>query len=569
MNNNEIIISDLEKVSLSGEHISDQLHKTKWTSVPYESSFVSGRLLLAGEMTSPPEITLRLRLYGKYKIFVGTLNMKSANYFMLRLSSDRSFTAMRNPTVGSKHRWTPVEYFEEFYWRSCELSGEDLILKKPEAYFDNAASLAWIRLVPISDEEWINEISYSSSDVIHTHIDEDPNAEQASDSDEELLTRHSPLMGGDVASVSYEISFDYDTPEYGDCTNLLRKDAVWQSGDESFVRVKDRAYKLRVNEAHRSGRKIYAANRMSVAAFTPPYTNQQWCRKSFVESHPEYYCKTRDGRTVNACSYAFPEVRSFVVNTLASHMKYGFDGVTLIFHRGIHIGFEEPVKCRFRELYPEVDPKRLPFSDPRLSRVLCEFMTAFMRELKSALGDREINIITEYTPETSRNFGIDVEELARLGLVSSVYQGIMEVCEDLDGCLASDGLIDMNLYKNKLKSEPIIKRYHHTSIEKTIDGAKKYLEILKDTEVRFAATLPWPHRVSPEEYGNWKSRLREIGVNEFLSWNTNHLMYDLPELHAMMYDTRAVTPEKYTVNRYRTLSLFGSDISTFDPNWRG
>jgi hypothetical protein len=46
-------------------------------------------------------------------------------------------------------------------------------------------------------------------------------------------------------------------------------------------------------------------------------------------------------------------------------------------------------------------------------------------------------------------------------------------------------------------------------------------------------------------------------------------MYDLPELYSVIYSADALTEEKYTQKSYRTLSLAGSDISTFDTNWRG
>ena len=138
-----------------------------------------------------------------------------------------------------------------------------------------------------------------------------------------------------------------------------------------------------------------------------------------------------------------------------------------------------------------------------------------------------------------------------------------------DGTLCGDGLIDLDLYRDKEKREPIIKRFHGTSIERTLDGAEKYMRALEGTSATFAATLPWPHRVQPEKYAVWKISLYEIGVRDLLSWNTNHLMYDLPELHAVALDGERLTCEYLAVNQHRTLSLSGSDISSFNPNWRG
>lgn len=565
----EYIISALDSAVSDPGAISSRQSRDKWQILPYETGEISGNLLLAGELSTPSDVTLHLGLHGWYKIFVATINMKSADYFALRLTSDRGFTGMRAPTDGQKFRWTPVEYIQEFFWRCADLSGDDIILSKPPTYFPNAAALAWVRCVPMTDEEIEREKGKEHKFRIHTHIDEDPNAEDSSDSDEALLTRVFPLGNTDAVDCSLEIAFDYDIPEYGEELPILAKDVGWQRGDESFSKVREHAYKLRIGDLHRNGMWAYATNRMSVAAFTPPYCNQMWSRRGFVENHPELYCKTRDGRTVNVCSYAYTETQDFVIDTLASYMQYGFDGVTLIFHRGMHLGFERPVLDRFAELYPEIDPHRLPVTDNRLNGIWCEIMTKFMQNLRKKLGRITINVIAEYTPETSRHFGIDVLEWARLGLIDSVYQGIMEVWEDLDGTLDESGYIDLDAYRIKLAREPIIKRFHNTNIEKTLDGAEKYLAGLAGTGVTFAASMPWPHRVTPAEYSVWKDRLTELGIRDLFAWNTNHMMYDLTELHAATLSGDRLTSEHYTARQHRVLSIAGSDISTFDPNWRG
>ena len=55
------------------------------------------------------------------------------------------------------------------------------------------------------------------------------------------------------------------------------------------------------------------------------------------------------------------------------------------------------------------------------------------------------------------------------------------------------------------------------------------------------------------------------GAKEFLLWNANHTLLDVAEMHAIL----GRTEEFYTVNRYRTLSIDGVDMSEFNPNWRG
>jgi len=379
-----IIFSRLNDIVKEKSNISDINTKDKWRVVPYKCGDISGKLLLAGELTRPEDITLSLGLSGWYKIFVGTVNMKSKNLFNLRLSSDKSFSAMSSPTMENKFLWTPTEYFEEFLWRCADLTGEDLILRKPECMWNNAVTLAFVRCVPMTQSEALEYTKLPSLCNIHGHFDEDTNGEDGLCSEGNYLTRYSQLTGGEISEMSLEFSFDYDT-QSKTITPILYQDEGWSRGDSDFIKNKDEAYRARVDYLHSEGIKVYAANRMSVAEFFTPYSNPHWTYRSFVSDHPELYCKTRLGESVKICSYAYPEVRKYVIDRFVEMMKYGFDGVTLILHRGQHIGFEEPVISEFIKLYRGVDPRTLPASDERLGSVWCQFMTKFISELRLAL----------------------------------------------------------------------------------------------------------------------------------------------------------------------------------------
>lgn len=564
-----IVFSDLDKYVVEKDLISTTVTPDKWYAMPYTCGDISGKMLFAGELTTPPQLTLKLGLSGYYKIYVGTVNLKSKNLFNLRLSSDKSSSAMSSPTMESCHAWTPCEYFEEFLWRCAELTGEDLILRKPECMWRNACALAFVRCVPVTKEEFLAFNTPSGKDHIHGHIDEDPNGEDIFDSRVDTLCRYRELVGGDIDEMSLEFSFDYDT-ENKEHTHILSVDKIWEFGDGAFNSIKETAYKERVDYLHSNGISAYAANRMSVATFTAPYSNSYWTRRGFVDNSPQFYCRTRLGEPIKVCSYAYPEVRRYVIDRFVEVMKYGFDGVTLILHRGLHVGFEEPVISEFARRYPDVDPHTLPVTDERLNGVWCFFMTEFMKELREALkpfcgGKAKINVITDYTPDTSKHFGLDVAEWARLGLIDRVMQGIMEVYEDLDDILSEDGSIDLDKYAEKIKRTAIIKRYHNTDVDKAILGSKKYMEALSGTTVKYSAALPWPHRVAYSQIELYKAALREIGVTDFLAWNTNHTLLDVAEMHAI----NGKGEEYYTVNRYRTLNLDGSNMSEFNPNWRG
>lgn len=567
----EIIFSNLP--DLCNGEISRIPSRDMWQRVHYTAGDVSGEMLYAGELCTPSDLRFKLGLRGWHKIFVATINMKSANYFNLRLSGDEGFSGMRDPSYGKKFMWTPLEYAEEFFWKCADLTDEELILSKPDSHFKNGCTLAWVRCVPMTADEVLKYNKKSHNGFIMTHFDEDVNAEDSLDSDEGLLTRYVSLIGTDVKECSMEISFDYDNiPEEGG-VNFLDIDEGWTRGDREFMALSEHAYKLRCDFLHRHGIKAYATNRMSVTQFTPPYSDHYWTRKGFVIEHPEYYCKMRDGSTVAVCSYAYPEVMEYVIKNLLSFMKYGFDGLTLVFNRGLHIGFEEPVISLFESRYPGVDPRRLPVTDKRLSSVWCDFMVVFFTELRERLTagfglDKKINVIVDYSPKTSVHFGIDTERLIKLGLIDGVCQGIMEVYEDLEGCVDRGGSINIEKYKEKMKYEPVLRRYHDTDVQKLTEGAREHLEICDRYGADFYASLPWPHKMSPEGYIKYKAEMEELGVTRFLSWNTNHLIYDMPEYMAAVMG-RKLTEEMYLPKRHRVTSLAGSNIAIFNPNWRG
>lgn len=565
---NGILFSELDKLVKEKSKLSTNESIDKWHIVPYECGNFSGRLLLSGELSAPGDITLKLGLSGWHKIYIGTVNMKSKDLFNLKLSSDKSFSAMTSPQMEHKFTWTPTEYFEEFLWKCADLTDEELTLRKPECMWNNACTLAFIRCVKMTDDEIVSYVEFNGNFNIHGHFDEDTNGEDSLISDSDILTRYGQLKGGEIKEMSLEFSFDYDT-ENKNVTPILYQDKGWRQGDADFVSLREKAYKARVDYLHTEGIKVYAANRMAVSEFYTPYSNPHWTYRRFVSEHPEFYCKTRTERIVRTCSYAYPEVRRYVIDRFVDMIGYGFDGVTLIFHRGQYIGFEEPVITEFARLYPGIDPRKLPYSDGRLNRVLTSFMTSFMHELRNALDSVKkgllINVIADYSPKTSKNFGIDVAEWAKLGLIDGVMQGIMETEEDLTGCLDENGLIDLTSYEKKLMVEPVIKRFHDTSLQRGLEGSKEYLKAILGTKVRYYATLPWPHRCSYSEYGKYKAALSELGIFDLLSWNTNHTLLDVAEMHALL----GRGEEFYSVNRYRTLSLDGVDMSEFNPNWRG
>ncbi len=355
------------------------------------------------------------------------------------------------------------------------------------------------------------------------------------------------------------------------CIPLVQNAVPYTSGKYTY----DQIYEKYLSKAKEYGLKLYATERMSVANFHAPYIKPEF-RQKFVTENKQYHCIGRDGSTVSICSYAFDEVQEYVINRMVKMVQMGFPGISMIYHRGIHIGFEAPVLKRFHERYPDIDPHLLPVTDERLHAVWCEFMTGFMRRVRKKLDEIsekhiEINVITDYGTATAKHFGIDVECWAKEGLIDSVSQGDMEIYEDLTDCMSDsdETLIDMGKYKKRLEEYLILRRNYATNVEKVCQHMPEYLRLEELYGIKVYHVLPWANTVAPETYMNAVEKMQACGAKRFLAFNTNHMVYNLPEFHLVSQignDKEAdVTLRQY----YKVLSLDHHNTSHAIANWRG
>lgn len=565
------LFSNLKQYAVEQDRISKSRTADKWQSVPYEIEDIKGAMLLAGECTFPKPLTFRLNVTGWHKIYLCFVNMRSDNYVYFKLTDDVAYCGMKNIALGSPRTWCNTEFAQEVFWKCADMTGQELTIDKPHDTPKNAACLAWVKLVAMTQEE-IEHYQELKNDrenrCVHFHFDEDRNLEDSVDSMEALLIQEAQLGGTDIGECSFEISFDHDSIIDETYVPIRQIDQLWNRKDILFQKHKEEAYYKRVEILHQAGIKAYAANRMSVCSFHTPYDLKTW-NSRFAEAHPEYYCVMRDKSIVNVCSYAYPKVRRHMIEMYREHMKYGFDGVTMIFMRGLHLAFEPPVIERFSELYPDVDPFTLPMADERLNGVWCEFMTTFLREFREALPGVRVNAVTGFSPDTARIVGLDVKTWVEEGLVDAIIQGHMEIYEDLDGCLCADGTIDLDNYCKLIQKKQLIRRRHGNSFDLVMDGAKKYLEICNPYGVDFAAVITWPRLIPYEKYLEYANELRKLGVEKFFCWNSNQVVWNLPEFHTASMLGHEALFEPELSRYYKVISIADNNISAFNPNWKG
>ena len=562
---------DLYKIAVNKELISEKCEDGKWLAMDYENKLGKGKLLAASELIYPESITLNLELKGWHKIYVGLFNMRSENYIYAKLSGDEDYSIIRHTGMGCPKRWCATEYMEEVYWKCADLTDMQFILAKPQLYFNTISGLAWIRCEEMTEEEIAK---YKASlekpnKCVQMHYDIDALFVDQSEDKTEYFAELKQLKNTNTDFLSLEYGFFYDLMEDGKYFPMFQSDIR-----ASFGKYKDADSVLNaaLKISHENGIKLYATERMSTANFNAPYLTPTF-KKKFVTENKQFYCKTRDGKALTACSYAYEEMWDYVIANMIKMAEIGFDGISMIFHRGIHIGYEQPVIDRFHELYPDVDPCRLPITDKRLNGVWCEFITNFLRRLREKLDssfDRhiELNAITAYSIEMARRVGLDLETWAKEGLLDSISQGDMEVFEELDGCLSDDGLIDLEKYSKALEDRPVVRR-SSGHIEKSCEYIHEFVKLEETYGIKVYNILPWVESLPIDIYKEWVDKMQGLGAKRFLAYNTNHIACVLPEFHVVSHlgnDFGAdVTLQKY----YRTLSFDNSDISQYNANWRG
>jgi len=561
----EILITDLYEAAEEKERLSEEITTDKWRVLSYECSAYSGKLLCVGAGCSPQSVTIRLNACGKYRIYLGMIQMKGAvTTSSVRLSDTEEISLVSPQT---RYSWTPLETMIESYWKTEELEGKTLILDKPKDYLPHSSSLAWIRLVPANKEEQkIKCMAY--------HLDSD----YFTDDDYPTLSaaggRIDALRDGGAELILQEGFAHSAGEDYAPDPILFPRAAKYKW----FHKNKTEIENALIRKAHTIGAKIYAAYRVQATQFTPP-NDFGGTNHFFPDSYDdlqEYRCVSRDGRELGMCSFAYPEVRGRVLDYLMSFMERDYDGLCLLFNRGIFAAFEKPVEDEVYRRFG-VEAKKLPMDDYRYQMAVCSFISGFMRELRHKLDERftehkGIHAVVLFTPEDSKRLGLDIAEWVREGLVDGISQGLMRVYEDLDGCLGEDGLVDIEKYKEQLRMRQTVQREFRATpgnLELIVRGAEEFRKICGD-KVDFYATLLWEAQTE-EETVYITDRLKEIGTKKFVSWNANHKAKSLGRINAEKYYA-AGSEEEYEEKKshyYRTLSIGGIDMSQFDPNWKG
>ena len=583
----EVYISDLAALAAEKERLSAYSSKDKWECVSYETAYTKGTMLIASSESRPEPVTISPALSGWYRIYLCTGDFGGATRVDVKLSGDEFPTTVSPCRMGQYSMWTNSENVEEAFWKCADMTGRTVTVSKPDVGFKSAAALLWLRFVPMSAEEVGEFKNTKPVRRMIAHMDGDFHGNYEKHERHDYCRAIYAMKDSDVGIICQEVMNDLCGYEFPGGDYAFR-DEITKTRYEYFKKLTaDRygVYKDEIDYAHEFGIKLFAAHRMQLSDFAFPFTNPIFS-VPFVVENRDKRCEARDGTAIDFLSYGYKEVQDFMINCMLESAKQGFDGVLNIWTRGMHLLFEKPVRERFKEKYGKnVDMRTLLEDDPRLTGTKSDIMTEFYRRMRRALSDfaakngkepLKIYITGCFDVQSSLRDGIDIERLAKEGLIDGVIQTKMKVTELTDGVLDGDGLIDIEKYKEKAKRERMFDRVTGSFIDLLAEGTKEYRRIADEYGIDYHTEIQWETYKKAEEYVNGAKQIYSAygkgislwdcypcRVNSLSEWAAVSRLGDREKVLSMSEE-----PSAYH-RIIKVLSYNGSDVRYYNPSWRG
>lgn len=552
---NEILITDL---NMCQPHtaISAELQKFTWRAVDYETGEFRGVMLLAWPESKVPEIFYPLEANGWYAIYLG---LWTGQGISIKLSGDEASqrvaadTANRAPAI-----------LEEVFWRNEDLTGKNLSIKHPEGGYPHESSIAFIKLVPLSDEEVadllkerarkdtqcliamndMHELFYlnrpESVDQLYEHIEPYRNT----DFDKLLLeywerdVNSNSIQHGMLCSGNNTIFLKPGDRNFVESTMILRSKGI-------------DIYKSMIDYACQVGLKVYLSQRANAFVSEIPYDTN--FTTDFYRDNPGWRCVDRDGSEIARMSYAYEEVQNRIISIYRTMASYGPDGISVLYNRHFpYLLYEEPLVEGF--IAKEgIDPRTLEEKDERWLQFRSEFITLFMRKLKASismsaeeLGKSKINISVHVLANEQENrfWGLDVEAWIKEKLVDEVvaHPRVM-LAPNVKSSSAVDVVpIDVDYYTS------IVRGTH----------CKLYMDVL-------------PRQMSPEEYRKKAIDYYRKGIDGLCFWDTKtNYLRTWSMMSRLGHKSEIKNWDDGAGKLYRTIpikSFGGCRVDRYPPSW--
>lgn len=540
-----VIISDMSRCK-PGSALSKEKKKNSWTLSSYKSDEINGVMLGAGSRAEAPDVTLPLDVSGWYAIHLGFWNPAYAydgdTIVKLKLTDDPCFRVIRDPATTSG--WEK-SVLQECFVKYADLTGQDMVIGQQSKGEAKHAYVAYIKLVPLSDEEVDSikkdrarkdtKVIFAANDGISFLL------EKGCTTKEEIIEQVEPYRYSDVGRVLWAFT-------YGDITNYPTKVGTflssWASthaftgspGYEKMCRGLDAVTsqgiipaQVALDYIHDMDLEFHAMIRMAILGDTAP---SDYMGSPFLARRPHLRMLAKDGTPLDKASYAFPEVQDHMLAIIREIAEnYDIDGINLAFIRGpMFIGYEAPVVADFQKKYGE-DPREIDENDPRVQQLRADYLTEFVRKARKLVD------------EVGKKKGKKLELSAWL---SSHGQNLF-FGEDMDAFL-EERLFDSILGY----------------------GPKEFVQKVQEAGCKFYS---WGGNMASPTEGNYTGMILTgygNGADGFSAWDLNLNSQDFPETWSVVSrsgheeEVRALHNKEPLKTRIKTISLksiSGADIS--------
>jgi hypothetical protein len=485
----------------------------RWRLLDYESDRGKGVMLVAGQNTRAPEVTLPLNRKGWYAIWFGLRSQYGESRIEARLKSDSTFSLItHHDLIGQRIERRDMELrstsftsgprIDDLFWKYAELTGEEVVLRQVSV--ENVSQnvwLAYVKLVPLGDEQ-VRESepgrAGKTTRRLFAHNDAFGYTSWLRPTTEAEIRRElEPYRDTDFSRIYWEAGMG-DRMYYPTRIGLAATDDwiedPFRTRDrlsaESYREFRKRGidpFRVAADYAHRIGLEFHAAYRVAGFHFPPP--EEEWNSGGLYDQHPEWRGRDRQGRRTPRLSYAYPGVRRFVLSLLREIAAYPIDGLCLLYNRRPPlVEYEPPVVESFRKMYGK-DPRRIDDRDPQWLAHRAEILTGFMREVRQAFPKLEITAVVMGTPEENLYNAMDLEGWVRQDLV--------------------DTLIPYS-------SGPTL----NSNLDSFTDPAQAewFLRVTRGSRCKLALNL-MPRQITPEEYRRRAHGLYQAGVEHLFFWD--------------------------------------------------
>jgi len=432
----EIWLTDMSRC-VPKHALSAKRRRYHWQMIDYEAEGgLRGVMVSAGPETEAPDIIYPLDVKGWYGIYIGIWGLGSENEEMksmvkVRLKDDPCFTIFtrEKPSFGT---------IEEGFWKYADLTGQHIIIGQQRSGFRASASLAYIRLVHLTEEE-VKKIKRDQAreDVKRLIAANDAFSDlfnKRPTSKENIIEMVEPYRNTDFRKLFWEVG-------YGRTSLGSRIGTLIGEECEDYPRTGDRyiaeglqiltskgidPLQIAMEHAHSIGLEFHVSQRIEAFQMAPPW--EEFFTTKFYREHTEFRLIDKDGTEITGLSYTYLEVREYYISVLKEAAEYGADGAVVIFVRGPPIIlYEKPVVEGFEKKYG-IDPREIAETDERWLSYKAGFITQFMREVRQAMDkvgkklnkNLEVSAIIMATKEQNLFFGLDVEAWVKEELVDNL-----------------------------------------------------------------------------------------------------------------------------------------------------